>query len=227
MTKQTQRMYEMLIRVRDFRSAHRAKIPAGSMADHVFDKVQSAIDGVKAVHADLISARGALRENASAAMNLRRALRKRVNAIVVTTRGILLEPGAPSIPCDNLPRCGDFEFSSCALVRADFIEPHAHLFVGRGMPDDFLAQFRGEASALKDAWNQRGIRRNAVVETKSRLDLVVRAGFTAVRQLDGIILNLFGDDEVMLRLWKAARRVDWWQHARKDAAAPSAVESRP
>ena len=185
MTTQMQRVYEMLIRVGDFRRAHRALIPNGSLADQVFDRVDAAVAAVEKAHADLISGRGKLRESTSVAGNARRAVRKRSDAIILTSRAISLAPGAPKLLRARLRRCSDTEFASDALSLADVVAPHARLFVRHGMTSDFVDRLRKEATALRESATARGVRRAKIAGLRVRLSGTVRAGFNAVRQLEG------------------------------------------
>jgi len=218
MNLHVRRQYEMLIRVRDFGAAHRGSVQRSPIALQVFEQLNQSITRVERFAEEQISRRGEVRKFASTITVTRAALRKRMKAVVMTARGMVRE--GINIARFEMPdgRVA-LELASTGRAFADLAKPDASAFIARGMPGDFVERLRQEADAYENAGH---FRRSEAVETNGvtfGLAHAVKGGFDAVRQLDGMMLNLFADDAEGLAEWKAARRVDWWQRRTKKKPA--------
>ncbi len=214
MNLHAQRLFEMLVRVHDFHMTHADRIPPGSFAARVFADVDAALARIAERSERQISVHGSVRELTVSKAVCRHALRKRMKAVAVTSRGVVLNKVGLAAPFELPGALADLDLVIEARARADAAEPFAASFIERGMPEDFIERLRAEADALDRAKDAKSHAIHTGSGLVAGLDEAIKYGFTAVRQLDGILLNLFADDEPTLAAWKAARRVDWWQRRR-------------
>ena len=218
-----QRVYEMLIRARDFRTGHQDAIARSEMATQVFDDLDRAIATVENRAEGHISMRGKAKRLITERDGARAAVWKRMRAIVVTGRGaelagalkhfVLRMPSAPT----------NTELAIEAHSFANYVEQDAAVFIARGMPTDFVSKLRNEADTLEASRVSKDMEMIQAKSARTSLGDDLRVAFNVVRQLDGITLNLFADDEAALAEWKVARRVEWWQ---RPGRRKKKVESR-
>ena len=231
MNLHVRRQYEMLIRVRDFGSAHRGTIERSPIALQVFEQLNQSITRVERFADEQISRRGEVRKFASTISVTRAALRKRMKAVVVTARGMVRE--GINVARLEMPESQvALQLVNRARAFADLAESDAAAFIARGMPADFVQRLRQEADAYESAGHFRQSEAVETVGVTFGLAHAVKGGFDLVRQLDGMMLNLFADDAEGLAEWKAARRVDWWQRRTRKKSwtadkTPSSAEKAP
>ena len=87
------------------------------------------------------------------------------------------------------------------------VRPYEALFVARGLPADFLAQFIAARDELAAALGGRAAHIGTQVGATKGMAVQMRRGRDAVERLDAIVRASFDGDEVTLTRWRAARRV--------------------
>ena len=212
MNMHLQRQHEMLVRARDFRAANRDAIAASSIAVRVFDDLDACIARIDRLREDEISQDGNLRKLTTAKRFAYVAVLKRMRAAAVASRAMPHGVGSPTarrMP----PKRSIGEFIRTALAETDTLAEFADVYRQRGLPDDFVARLRDDINALEDVKRRKDAQASNAVGNRIGLRLEIKRGFDLVRQLDGIVLHLFADDDAALGAWKTARRVDWWQRA--------------
>src|SRR5689334_23190167 len=94
MNKDELRRYEMLVRVRDFGTAHEDIFPSSTLGGQAFAAVAAAVTELSQQSATQLSARGSTREGLTTKSVARAALRDDLDAIIRTARAIALDvPG--------------------------------------------------------------------------------------------------------------------------------------
>ncbi|MCC7001736.1 MAG: hypothetical protein IT357_06245 [Gemmatimonadaceae bacterium] len=85
--------------------------------------------------------------------------------------------------------------------------PFEAVFVARGLPADFLAQFVGARNDLERALRGRAALIGMHVAAREGLAVEVRRGRRAVARLDAIVRASFQDNTVVLAAWQTAKRL--------------------
>jgi hypothetical protein len=211
------RRYEMLVRVREFGVARADLFPPTSLAAGMFADVSAAVAAFREQAAAQISGRGAARESTSAKAAARRALHDRLDAIRRTARGITLDTPGLDQRFRRPSGQGDVALLSAARAVGQEAVPLADQFIARGMPPAFLADLAADIEHLEEAIRARNAGRQTHIIARASIKAAIDAGFAAVRRLDATVPNLLHADPVALAAWHTARRVEWWQHARRTA----------
>ena len=88
------RRYEMLVRVRDFGTAHPHLFPPSTLGDQAFATVAAVVTQLSEHAATQLSGRGTAREGTTSKAVAREALREDLDAIIRTARAVALDmPG--------------------------------------------------------------------------------------------------------------------------------------
>jgi hypothetical protein len=205
MNANERRQYEMLVRVRDFGTAHGQLFPAATVAGETFAAVDAAIkelDAQELAHlAASVSARAQRKDTA------RQALLDRLQAIVQTAR-VLRHDDASLIQQFEVPAPA----SDQTLVNTGrkFARDAAALgpqFIAHGMPAAFIAELNALVDGFETALRDRGLGREARRAAGLRTKAALASGMDAVRRLDAIVTNHLTDDAVATALWERERRV--------------------
>jgi hypothetical protein len=204
MTREQRLRYEMLLRVRDFGSAHRARFPESSTAGKGFAAVAGAVAAIEGHAMDgLVTAE----EGRKARDAAREVLVERLTAIARTARVIARDlPGADDV--FKVPE----QRSDTALLttaRAFIREGEAvkARFVPLGMSDRFLTDLQAVVETFEEAIHGRRAGRSGLAVARAGLKTALAQGLDAVRTLDVVVANTLQDDLAVLTAWKRGRRM--------------------
>jgi hypothetical protein len=95
--------------------------------------------------------------------------------------------------------------ASNAMIEA--ARPFEALFVSKGLPADFLAQFEAARDTLINMRGNRSAQVGRHVTARAGLFVELRRGRRAVNQLDAIVRAAFRGNFMTLSAWRSAKRV--------------------
>lgn len=138
---------------------------------------------------------------------LRLALRFAMRPIAAVAKVKLRE--TPQVAALKLPshKLRGQALVAAAHAMADAATPHQEVFVGAGLPAEFIAQLRRAADAVSDSLESRRENQSASAGATRGLAAAEQRGRQALRVLDTLVVPALGNDDGMLRAWKSARRV--------------------
>jgi len=203
MTTEQTRRYEMLVRVRDFGSAHADLFPEPSLARQTFVSVGEA---VRQLNEHTVSKMAAVQGTTTKAV-ARAALHERLVALSQTARVIAVQsPGLEErFLMPNTP--SDLVLLTTARVFAHDAEPLEKQFVDHAMPKTFLADLREATGRFEQAIHNCEAGRDERAAARAAIAAVLDSGLSAVRALDAMVANRLRDDPTMMVAWKRARRL--------------------
>ena len=161
-------------------------------------------------------------KNATRTQNaLRQTVLRDHMAPVARVAAAALPPG-PEIAALTLPkrRLSTQQLYAAASAMANVAEPHAEIFTGRGLPDDFLAQLRSAANDLLVPVDSRT--QNRIVRKGATASMKVQASNARknVRILDALVQKQIKNDANLLTQWLGVRRPNA-KTAKAGVAAPA------
>ena len=217
--------YAMLVRVRDFGTAHADLFPAPSLAHETFSTVAEA---VQQLSAHTVSKMSSVRGTTTKAM-ARATLLDRLEAISQTGR-IIAEhtPGLEEkfvLPIDP----SDQVLLMTARVFAQDADPITDRFIAHVMPETFLADLEEAIGQFEQAIHEREAGRDDRIRARAGIAAALTSGSAAVRALDAMVANRLRDDPATMAVWKRDRRVQYPNRPRTavDAAAAIAPATSP
>ena len=203
MTKRETRQYEMFVRVRDFGVMYRDRFPAGSTGGQAFAAVEAAVAQLEASGTSKLTAKG---EGQRAKVKARRALTERVRAIARTARVV-----ADTVPGAETFRLPEQETDVALLTAARaFLQAGEAVkaeFVAHGLPDSFIGDLQQVITTFEQAIGVRQAGQTGATLAQIRTKAALAQGLKAIRTLDVIVLNLMGENEEVLGVWKLKRHV--------------------
>jgi hypothetical protein len=204
MDKRQKHLYEMLESVRIFLEVHIGNFPPESIAQACATTIEVACAELREHHGTQLSGFASLRGDYKQVKKARERLRKRLEAISRTARGIsryLPQFDAPF----QLPKSESHD----ALMKAatSFLEHCAaakDAFIRYGMPINFMDEFRADIEALQS--NRKAV--SEAHEARKRgtagIQTAIDKALKAIAEMDIVVHNVFLEDRVMIKNWKAA-----------------------
>ena len=216
MTKRQARQYEMLVRVRDFGEAHKARFPESSVGGPALAAVGAAVTQLSEHAVSKMSAR---REGTTSKAMARAALKERLEMIGRTARGIAAEvPGfADPFRLPKLP--SDQTLLTAGRVFLHEAEPLKTPFIAHGVAPAFLEELRDLVERFEQAIRGRQAGKSSQTAARAGIEAALTAGLAALRKLDVIVKNQFHGDVVALAVWRRDRRLE--QRSRPARSKPT------
>lgn len=207
MNDQEIRTLEMLKRVRGFDGARAKSFAAGSLARELFDAVSLAVNELESQAAAEAAAGGSKRQNTAGRAAAREALSRKMEAVRRTARSMAYTtPGLedkfriPRNPSDQI-----LINTARAFVREAL--PLKDEFIRHEMPADFVENLNAVIEALENAIGSQDASKGARKSAGASIDGALGRGLDAVRRLDPIVRNKFGDEPAVLSEWEGARHI--------------------
>lgn len=116
----------------------------------------------------------------------------------VALPGGLRMPRQPLAPMPMIAAC-------TAMIEA--VRPFEALFISKGLPADFLAQFEAARDELNRMRGNKASQVDLHVSARAGLFVQLRRGRKAVAQLDSVVRASFRGDRLTLSAWRVAKRV--------------------
>lgn len=205
MTRQERLQYEMLLRVRDFGTAHRQQFPDETMGGKAFRAVSDALPRIQA-HATtkVLTAEEGTKAKAAA----RETMVAQMMAIARTAR--LMAKRAPgSDAVFHVPDQGP-DTALLTAARAFIREGQKAIdrFVLLGLPKTFVANLQEATDAFEQAVHGRRVGRSGLAAAQAGIKTALAEAMDAVHTLDVVVSNTLENDPVTLAVWKRDRRVN-------------------
>jgi hypothetical protein len=201
------RKYNMLVRVRDFGAARADLFPPGSLGARTFGEIGAVVDRLDASVTSERSGRGAARQGSRSKAAASAGLRRALEAISRTARGVALDTpdilGKFQMPDE--PR--DHELATAARQFADDAAPLAAAFVAHGLPESFIDDLRAALATLERSVSGRALARETHVGARADITAALDLAFETLQRLDAIVENRVSDDPNALAAWRLARSV--------------------
>lgn len=221
MKKSEIRILDMLRRVRQHGQQRAAAFPALSRGHELYAVVgTSAVNMEKfsaeqAAHANAYSEKTAQKNVADEALHdLMRAVNRTARSMSRSLPGVEERFGLPSNKDGETWLAFARSFSTDAVPLADE-------FVRRGMAPNFVDDLKGRILAVEQAAAGQAQAWAARVEATAGLAEAARQGLEAVRELDTVLRNIYGDNETELTAWKSASRVERAPHHAAEVESPA------
>ena len=201
------RLYEMLLRVREFGAAHADRFSPTTLGGKMFAALATIVDNLHTHIAMQASGRGAEREKFTERAAARGALQKTLLLIKRTARAIAQEiPGYDSK--FRVPRKrNDERLIAAARGFAQDVEPMADRFIAHGHPATFVADLSAQIDAFARTIVDGSVARGTHVAAAAGIRKGLDEGVAVVQRLDAIVPLAIGDDVELLAMWNGARRV--------------------
>jgi hypothetical protein len=100
------------------------------------------------------------------------------------------------------------KLAAAAYGMAETAAPHAAVFTGAGLPDDFITQLTGAANAMIASLGERSASRGKRRGATSGLKADLTAGRKIVHVLDTFVRSALKDDPALLANWNLVKRVE-------------------
>jgi hypothetical protein len=211
------RKYQMLVRVRDFGTAHRDLFPARSVAGKLFAAVAAAAEALQQYDSTEIAGRGGEQDAVASKAEARIALCRQLRAIARIAAAAEV-PGLGAKFRGSLDG-NDERLLSQARTFLGEAKPFAETFVAHELPSDFLRQLQAAIDALEQSMRERASGRNQRVGARARIEATMEEGLRAVRQLSAIVPNKL-QDPAAVTLWSGARRIEYGRARSNEPAIP-------
>jgi hypothetical protein len=220
------RKYNMLVRVRDFGAARADLFPPGSLGARTFAEIGAVVDRLNASVTSERAGRRAARQGVLSKGAARAALRRALEAVSRTARGVALDTpdilGKFQMP--DTPR--DHELTAAARQFADDAAPVAADFVAHGLPESFVADVQSALATFERSVSNRALGRETHVGARADITAALDLAFETLQRLDAIVENRVGGDPSALAGWRLARNVGRTP-ARGGGPAPAAPTPGP
>ena len=202
MNYREKRQYEMLVRVRNFGTAHRHLFPDTSSASAAFAAIAAELPQLEALDV-------AERVATHASRAVRKAsARKRLVEWLVRARNTTraLARTIPQLASHvDLPETMDDRLLVTVARRFESaITPHAEPFAAHGIA---IAELGALIEPFEIAVNDRGLRRGEKAQARARIIPSLTRALDALQTLDLTVPNHLAGDAVTLAAWKRERRL--------------------
>jgi hypothetical protein len=201
------RRYNMLVRVREFGTAHPDLFPADSLGAHTLAELGDIVDRL---HASVMSesvGQTTARQVTVSKTVARQTLRGTLEAIGRTARGIAVDtPGVAGgfvVPTGK----NDHELAVAAASFAKTAAPLAASFIAHGLPASFVADLQAALEAFEQATSGRATAKGEHVAGRAGITAATEAAFMLLPRLDAIVENRLASDPALLAAWRSARHV--------------------
>jgi hypothetical protein len=225
MKKPETRLLDTLLRVREFRAAHAARIPAGSLAGELFDRVATLVDTFEGHAADQASGSRGAQEGSTSKAAAREELIRDLQAISRASRSMAVTvPGmedrfrSPGSVSDQVLLGVARGFATNALpLKAELIK--------RGLPTNFLEDLNSDIAAFEQATLRQAQGTETRVAATAGIEDQFDEALSLLRELGPIMVNMFADDPTILAAWTSASHIE--RPARKAAPAKPPTPAGP
>jgi len=202
------RRYQMLQRVRLFAAACHGAFADVPLAAQMVAVIDASVDAVEREATQHSGAVRHARERTIAKADARaavlqqlRAIRRTARALAIDAKGLDARFQLPREPCDELLAA----FARSVVARAAQLEQD---FIAHAMPATFLADLRHAIDDFETAMRDRHAATWAHISARVGIEQATARGFRAVRRLDVIVANRFGQNARALAAWRCARQIE-------------------
>jgi len=201
------RRFTMLVRVREFATAHPDLFPADALGGRTFAELARIVDRLRASVISESSGRSAARQETLSKSAARKTLRDGMATIARTARGIAVD--TPGLAGVFLVPDGknDHELAVTARYFAGRAAPLAAAFIAHGLPASFVADLQAALASFERATSARTTATQAHISARAGITAGIAAAFAILPRLDAIVENRVATDPALLAVWRLARHV--------------------
>jgi hypothetical protein len=221
MKKSEIRILDMLRRVCQHGLQRAAAFPANSRGHELYAAV-----GTSVVNMERCSAEQAVQAHAYSEKSAQKTVADEALHALMRTLSRTARSMSRSFPGTaekfRLPSNKDGEtWLACARGFSTEAVPLEDEFVRRGMAPDFVDDLKARILAVEQAAAGQAQAWAARVAATAGLAEAAQKGFEAVRELDIIVRNIYGDNEAELAAWESASRVERAPHHAEEEESPA------
>jgi len=217
MTDYSKRVFEMLVRVLVFRSAHPELFAKDSQADQLLQKVEAVYKSISAQSTRQASEKNEVRLSGSVRTTARDNLRKDLESLSRTAVSMGLKQFF--MPRDR----GDRAIADVARIFAATAEPLKKEFIANHMPEDFIDRLKAGIESIERSIEQQAAGKGARKVATTAIANEQAKATALLARLDPIMDNLLRDNPPVKAAWDAARRVEKGAAVRKPTETPPAT----
>ena len=193
--------YEMLLRVRDFITAHQHLFAESPTAQKLFASVTAAINELTA--ADLVKMSSSLSARADRKQKARTSLEELLVKVSQLTR--LLRAAGLNVPAFQVPKSRSVQtLLTAARKFAKDAAPFDAELAGHGLGSAAITE---NAAALESAVSDRGMQRVDHIQARARIRERLASALVDVRRLDLIIDRELAGNQPVRESWQQLRHV--------------------
>jgi hypothetical protein len=223
MNDQDVRTYEMGVRVRDFHNQNAASFPSGSMGATLFATITSAVTRVANAMANQTGGSSDFHEGTMSKAAAGEAVRQSLERLRRTTRSMAQAEGNDHLDAKfRIPRKPSHQ-ALLVTARASAAEAETMIdqLVAYGLPIDFPDTLNAQITALDTAISSQNTGLESQVAATREIEDSLEELITAVRQVNGIVHNVFHDNPAKLAAWETARHIERAPKKKKKAETPA------
>jgi hypothetical protein len=211
---------EMLLKVHQF-GEDNALVPANAKATLHYAAVATAKDGMLATGAVKEQSKGEFRAAAADRRAVVKGLRGQLREIAETAKALDRTGVKPGLALQfRMPRQTMQDLRDRAAAFKNAAEPIAQFFIDYDAEATFIADLESAIADFDAVTGRRYAGLGKQVGATAGLMATARAGITAVRALDAILIKRYRNNPGLLAGWKAAQRIPKWP-----SQATAAVET--
>jgi hypothetical protein len=215
MTDYSKRVFEAIVRVLVFRTAHPELFPKDSQADQLLQKVEAISRIISSQSTSQASGKNDVRISADVRTNARENLRKDLESITRTAASMGLKQFF--MPRDR----SDRSYTDVGRIFAMNAEPLKQDFIANHMPEDFIERLKAGIENIERSIEQQAASKGARKVATTALTNARTEAIAVLARLDPVMDNLLRDNTPIKAAWDAAR------HVEKAASGKKPVESPP
>jgi hypothetical protein len=220
------RKYAMLVRVRDFGAARADLFPPGSLGARTFEEIGTVVDRLNVSVTSERAGRRAARQGVVSKAAARERLRRALEAVSRTARGVALDTPDMLGTFQMPDRPSDHELATAARQFAEDAAPLGAAFIAHGLSESFVADLRAALATFERAISGRALGQETHVGARADISAALDLAFETLQRLDAIVENRVGGDPNALAAWHLARNVGRTP-AKGGAPAPAAPSQAP
>jgi len=214
MNNYTKRVYETLVRILVFRSAHPELFAKDSQADQLLQKVEAVYKSISAQSTSQTSGNNDVRLSGSARTSARDNLRKDLESLSRTAVSMGLKQFF--MPRDRSDRA----IADVARIFAANADPLKKEFIANHMPEDFIERLRAGIEGIEHSIEQQAASKGARKIATTAIANDQAKATELLARLEPIMNNLLRDNPPMKAAWDAASRVEKGAAVKKPAETP-------
>jgi hypothetical protein len=199
------RRYEMLVRLKEFGTAHAELFPDTSGGGRLFAAFGAAVDDLQSHVVAQAGGTNATRQATTAKTAARRLALRRLDTLTRTAQ--IVTAGTPGFDEKlRLPKSrSDQRLVAVARAIVQDVTPFADQIVAHNLPATFLSEVTAAIDALDTAIQTQAQAAGARAAARAAIQERLAAAFAMAAQLDTVVANQCGNDAVMLAKWQSAR----------------------
>jgi hypothetical protein len=211
------RSYEMIRRVDGFHADNAASFPAGTLGDTIFGRIHARVTAIGNFIADQTAGAGDFHAATMSKATRHEDLTRMLERLRRTVRSMSHAPGNEHLKAKfRIPRSPAHQglLAAARSSASDAQELQTQL-AAYGLPPDFADQLNAKITAFEASLTDQNSGREDQVEATAGIENEIAEALKDVREVDGIVRNVFFDQPAKLAAWESARHIESRPHRKK------------